>query len=639
LKLSADTELYGELGASRNTVKTTIQPAPVSDVFQLPAGNPQIQTFRNFANNTTMTGGAYAGQTLASALEGIYGPNGGGAYGPNVAQFLSGWSTIVVLPTSAYYPHQFVADGKLSGLVDGDPLIARYRTFDNGLRSIKDENTGYRAVVGLKGVIAGFDYDIGFATAQSENKEYTTDGYAQLSKLLPLLNSGVVNLFGPNTPDVLAQIKATNFNGLAFSSKTNTTGIDGKISKEIAELENGPVNFAAGLAYRQEKYDFTASEATMTGDVSGYGGNYLPVSKSRDVTSAYAEVSAPIVKKLEADLAVRYDNYAGVGNTTNPKVSLRWQPVQQVLVRGAYGTGFRAPSLTNLYAPQVTGVTQNGVSDPLADCSTGNTRDCSTQFALATGGNANLKPEKSESKTLGMFFEPNKDFHVGFDVFDIKVKDQIVIGNISYLYYLGSPALAQQYSYLITRDAQGHIISLNGINANIGTTRTNGIDVDAKARFASSLGKFTFALNGTYVNKYELSRPDGTVSALADANAVIDQANGPVLPRWKHVASLTLDSAPWSVTLIDNFQSGYHDLISDFGQDGGHIGAYETFDLQGSYTGFKDLTITAGVRNLLDKNPPYSNTGGQVYFQAGYDAGYGDPRGRFVYLALNWKIK
>ena len=73
----------------------------------------------------------------------------------------------------------------------------------------------------------------------------------------------------------------------------------------------------------------------------------------------------PIVHSLDADAAVRYDHYQNVGSTVNPKGSLKFQPVDWWLLRTSVGSGFRAPSLTDLYAAQATSVTSNGTRDPI----------------------------------------------------------------------------------------------------------------------------------------------------------------------------------------------------------------------------------------------------------------------------------
>lgn len=70
-----------------------------------------------------------------------------------------------------------------------------------------------------------------------------------------------------------------------------------------------------------------------------------------------------------------------------------------------------------------------------------------------------------------------------------------------------------------------------------------------------------------------------------------------------------------------------------------HVGSYETYDLQGAYTGIKNLKLTLGIENVLDRDPPYTNAGGQNFFQAGYDPGYADPRGRFYYGSVTYTFK
>ena len=93
-------------------------------------------------------------------------------------------------------------------------------------------------------------------------------------------------------------------------------------------------------------------------------------------------------------------------------------------------------------------------------------------------------------------------------------------------------------------------------------------------------------------------------------------------------------------TLAQNFQKAYHDLPpAPTGEPLRRVGAYETYDLQVRYSGFKSWQLRGGVRNLLDRPPPYSNAGGQTGFQGGYDNTYGDTRGRFVYAGVSYEFK
>jgi iron complex outermembrane receptor protein len=101
----------------------------------------------------------------------------------------------------------------------------------------------------------------------------------------------------------------------------------------------------------------------------------------------------------------------------------------------------------------------------------------------------------------------------------------------------------------------------------------------------------------------------------------------------------------WGVTLAQNWQGRYNDIPASF-EDGTDpafvprkVGAYETYDLQTTYSGIKSLRFTLGARNILNRDPPYTNTGGQVTFQSGYDPEYADPRGRFVYGRITYSMK
>ena len=141
-------------------------------------------------------------------------------------------------------------------------------------------------------------------------------------------------------------------------------------------------------------------------------------------------MNIPIVKTLEANVAVRYDHYSDFGSTTNPKVSLRWQPTRTVLVRGSYGTGFLAPTLYQLYTPNIGGVSRDRPHRPAAlpGHERHRTSDCNTQFGVMFGGNPTLKPEKSEQATFGVVFEPIPNASFSVDYFKINLKNAITNG-------------------------------------------------------------------------------------------------------------------------------------------------------------------------------------------------------------------
>lgn len=601
--LTSDIELYAEASYNRNKQNNVIQPVPLSDQFNIPLNHP----LANVAPYNQFT-------ALPS-------------------------STIILSSTSPFYPTAYI-----TGITGGatPDLLVRYRSAVTGNRDITDTSEAPRLALGAKGIYAGWDFDTSLLHSGSKITERVNNGFPALTKILPLLNSGTVNFFGPNSAAVEDQLRATGFVGNAFVVRSTLDSAQAKVSREVAQWAAGALAVAGGVEARREKYQFDADPTIQTGDISGYGGNFLNTTRSRKVGSLFGEVNVPIVRGLEAGAAVRFDKYQGVGNSTTPKISLRWQPAREYLMRASVGKGFRAPSLQDLYLPQQTGVTVPGLSDPLR-CPTTNDgiRDCSTQFPVLFSGTATLKPEKSTNATLGLVIEPMPILSLAVDLFKINLKNPISNG-IDPAVILTDAASLTKYSNLVTRGAvdpafpglPGPISQIDQSNLNIGQYRIVGVDFDAKLRLpATDFGKLSVSYSGTYFMKYDTENPDGSFSP---AISFVNTATGGLIPRWKTYLSTNLTSGPWSGTVAYNWQSGYEDIASAFTGNIRRVGTYESFDAQLQFTGLKSLTLTLGVNNVFNRDPPYSNAGGQTSFQSGYDPQYADPRGRFIYGSVKY---
>ena len=127
--------------------------------------------------------------------------------------------------------------------------------------------------------------------------------------------------------------------------------------------------------------------------------------------------------------------------------------------------------------------------------------------------------------------------------------------------------------------------------------------------------------------------PDGSYTSGLDRAF---RAGGGV-PRWRHVASASYSKGAWEVAALQNYQKSYVDQLANFSSVPRRVGSYETFDAQVAYTGIRAIRAVLGVKNVIDRDPPYTNAGGQ--FIAGYDVTYADPRGRFFYTTLKWTFK
>ena len=554
-------------------------------------------------------------------------------------QKLGIYPAIVINPSSPYYPTSYIA---AAGGNTSAAVTTSYRAFDGGARVHTDTANQVHLVMGFKGtVLSDYDYDLAYTHNSSTVNESVWSGYQSMSKLVQLLSGN--NSFNPyaqyQTPALAAQIKATNYIGSMINSTLYTDSVDGKISGDLFKVPAGIVGFAAGFSIKNENMDFNPSSAYESGDISGYGGQALPLAAERLSESLFAEVSAPIVKNLDADLALRADRYPTV-TSTNPKISLRYQPVQQVLFRAAYGTGFREPALPELYNPQTLGTTST-FTDPVTGVK--------NQYQQTTGGNPNLSPEKSVQKSFGVVLQPSKDFSTAVDYWSIRVKDLVTSLSPQFIVDEAAAGVAG-YSGLVTRDSLGNITNIKATNLNAGSVDTSGVDVDIKWKMLRSenYGNFGARLNGTYTKSYSETLPNGTVQQSvgvtvdANGNPLNAVSGGGILFRWKHQLNFDWSKDAYGATLTQNFQTGYYDnwpCNEGFSSvcAPAHVGSLSTWDLQGSYAGVKNLTLRVGVKNLFNKLPPEALTLGQ-YFQAGYDPSYYDAHGRNLYVTGVYKF-
>lgn len=592
--LPNEMELYAEASYNQNNQHTIIQPVPLSDQFAIPNSNP---------------------------LFGVSPYNG--------------VATILLKNTSPFYPTSYV-----TGITGGatPDLLVRFRDSLSGNRDFNDISKAPRFVLGLKGSNAGWDWDSNFLYTSSEVTEQINNGYPQYTKILPLLNSGNVNFFGPNSQSIIDQIQSDGFTGDAFKVKTSITSLSAKASRDVYQLPAGAVSVAFGAEVRREGYNYQPSSALQVGDVSGYGGNFLPVDKNRTVSAAFGEMLVPIVKHLEADLAVRVDQYQGVGRAWTPKVGLKYQPVDAVLFRGSIGKGFRAPSLADLYSANTQSVTTTGLSDPLRCPTTADAiKDCNTQFTTTFGGNAALKPEKSVNGTLGMVLQPTANLSMSIDYFKVLLRDTIANG-VDAATILADPV---KYAPYIVRGpvdpnfptVPGAITTLLQTNVNLGSTKLSGLELAANYKIPTDYGKFTIDMHGTYFIQYDAQNPDGSYTGEVDQT---NTSTGGLIPRWKHYLSVDWNRGPWDVSVAQTFQKHYHDTPGNVDPNGTprDVASYLTYDTQASYAGFKGWKVTLGIRNVFDRIPPYVNT--NAAFQTGYDPQYADPRGRFFYGKVSY---
>lgn len=541
--------------------------------------------------------------------------------------------------SSRYFPADLLASLGYTVPTTGNAEISM-RAIPVGNRINDNTNQQIRLQAGLKGTRGGWDYDSAVTVAQGKGHlEYR--GYINEPRFIAALLTGNINPFGPNDAAGDALLRTTLMEGPMRESTSTTTVLDGKASRELTTLGGGPLAVAVGFDLRQEKaHDRPVNDDYRQGLHIGGEGTIPETSASRKIIALFSEVSAPFATGWEAGLAARYDRYNDFGSTFNPRASLRWQPSNQLLLRGAAGTGFRAPTLWDVNSPPSMTNTANSLVDP--NCPIRGDARCESQFNERFTASSTLKPEKSRQYSLGVLFEPAPWASAGLDYWNIRKKDQISV--ITGDAILTDPVLLSNFGSRVHRTADRFISFIDTPVENLGELRTAGWDFDAKARWdVPEVGRMTLGLAGTYISKWERQAYRGGpfTSYLGTAG---DGGSVQPIPRWQHTLALDLQNGPWGATLENVFVRGWTEsatlVEANVNVRKEHrVRDSERWNVSANYSGFKDLNLRFGIRNLFGEEPPFTAVSSFGSHAAGYAASFTDPRDRFFYVVAGYRFK
>jgi iron complex outermembrane receptor protein len=570
-------------------------------------------------------------------------------------------SKVAAAPTSHFIPATspfFPAGASVIAVPGfGSGNIANWRQNPAGKRVSGDDTTTERYYVELTGLLFDWDYRTSLGRTTNESTASVKSGYVSDDIMQQGVIDGAINPFGPQSAAGTAAIASAQNAADTLIGEYKMSWIDARVSKDIYQMASGPLSLALGTEFRKEESFFEATAITAQLGSLGIDPD-SDTSGDRDVFAFFGELNIPLMKNLEMSLAVRYDDYSDFGNTTNPKIGLRYQPTKSILLRASYNTGFRAPTLYEIYQPQSLTFTTDNYDDPLL-CPGGvpvpgatEGAVCGQQVLSRSGGPGglglpidSLQPEESDTWSVGFVFEPMQSVTFGLDYWSINLENQI--SGLPEQAIFGDPT---KYAGRFVRCSQlpagpgpgidrtdadvclnfpafDPIAYIDQPNENLGDLKTSGFDVSLIWRpGATDYGRFVIGLDGTYVTKYEYQRERGGqfIDALGDYTD-----NAPVF-RWQHVLTLNWTAGPWSAVFANRYKSGYMD------QGGANeVGNYSVFDTTLTWTS-KNLTLSGGVLNLLDKDPPRSVQ--STTFQRGYDPRFTDPRGRTWLMRVGYKF-
>lgn len=558
--------------------------------------------------------------------------------------------------------------------LDRDVFIARRLAEVPGGRFFSQDATSYRIIAGFEGELTN-----GITWDTSINWGNYTDSRLELGRLNPTRTAEILCydpasieagacaspavLANPNliwdpfnsdtlTPEIQAYALVPNspiqrIERLTFQA--NVAGDTGAF-----RLPGGAIEWAAGYESRREKAEFIPDGAAAIGQIFFVSGQ--ATAGDFRVNELYGETRFPILAGLPfADLlaveaSARQSFYSFGGedggdlDTFNYKAAVEYAPVADFRLRAVYATGFRAPSIGELFAPQTQSAQQynepclNWGANPnpviQANCAADGLPPTfnltSSQSTSLLGGNPDLDPEESESLTIGAVATPSRFpwISASVDWFNVEITeaigtagtDNVITGcyeseNFSspLCGLIRGPALVGESPFATSprREAIGTISGVLLTNANLATFEVEGVDfaidlngpaVDVAGRMVES----SLSWDATYTSKYDYLPFEGAELVEAAGTIAEDQFQGnpAAFPEWRMSFLLGLRSgsfgANWDATYmseVDDINASPSNLVNTAPEQWYH-GISLNYDLE-------NVSFQLGARNIFDEDPPY----------------------------------
>ena len=470
------------------------------------------------------------------------------AFGPGVAPHLVTYPAIQVPANAAYNPY-------------GVPASLIYNFADLGPLVTDTSTTTYRMIAALKGQFLGWDIDadVGGMYASMSAKQFGDINYGNATTAID---------DGAYIPGVTSNMSSYLAPEVEYhpSSQLDIAGVQAQ--RELVQLPGGPLSMALGAQYYYQAQNAQAGSTLVNG--LQYGDPVYSIG-SQDNVAVFTELDGQILKNLEVDAAVRYDHYNTYGGTATPKFGVKYAPIEMLTLRGTFGRGFRAPSISESGNSGET-FGAGATYDPIL-CPNGVTNvkgtfnsQCSVQLQGYQVANPNLKAVESTNLSFGFIFEPIKNFNASVDYYKIRLTNDIISqfeagGLNDYVALQRGPAASiPQCTNSATPCATQAATTPVGIAAfatypyvNAGITQTEGIDFDLRTNWdLGVIGKLRGQLNWTRVFEYN-ETVQGTTYDLAGTHGPSGISGDTGNPKDRGTLSLTWERSGASLTLSENY--------------------------------------------------------------------------------------
>lgn len=546
--------------------------------------------------------------------------------------------------THPQYPKDLIDPVTGKTLVGGNGTVRVRASLADFPGQGQDVTTDFgRYLVGAKGSLGSWDWETALLNSSSKVSAKSSSGILATPFINAYKNGTFI--FGASAGN--AALYKEIVTDSASSFKSGVTQVDAKLTGELFTLPAGAVGIAAGIEARRETLQTNPDPLAVEGELYHTADSPPGFSNSRRIASLFTEATIPVFKNLEAQLAARYDHYSDYGNSTTPKVGLKWTVLPTLVMRGTYAEGFRAPTLVE----NSTDVRHAFISfkDP-ARCNATFKVDCQGSSSYDSGANPNLGPETAKSFTIGAVWEPTSWLYTSLDVWRIKRINEIGTYNLDKVLadparYANDPAVQIIRDPLTPADAAlgataGEITHVTSLLTNVSITDVRGMDLEVRGKFnMGAYGVFEPRLTAQYMSSYK--------NAPSPTDELIEYAGVRGTPRVQANLGLGWRKAAWTLS-ADLAMVGHMSSKDDYTQDcvfetEGYpqqcngIPSFTTVNLGGSYKGlfgYKDLKLSVAIQNAFDRMPPFVPYDGAGYYRPLHNA-----MGRYLQVSAEYRFK
>ncbi|MCD8550857.1 MAG: TonB-dependent receptor [Shewanella xiamenensis] len=468
-----------------------------------------------------------------------------------------------------------------AGIAADDKGLVNYRrrTNDVGPRIYTQDTDTWRLSGGLAGTLdvhTGMNWDVTYTYGKNQAKTAVENSINASDMATSIYASPDAWFSGaPLTQQMINDISYTEEAKGGNEQQTLSAGLNG----ELFDLSAGAVGFAIGAEYRRESGFYTPDEVVIAGESTS--AQQDPTDGNYNVISIFQEVSVPFTEKLTGEFALRLDDYSTFGKATTWKIGLTYNATDELMVRTVAATGFRAPSVAELYGG-------NSGSYDYLDDPWGNAQD--PQILVNRTSDPDLKPEESESYTAGLVYSPSylDGMSVTLDYWRFKVDNAIARMDTQAgldACYAGDQTACETFNI----GPNGDLDNLTNALTNVGSQDTSGIDFNLAYNFELIGLDWKVNNDTTYLVKFEQDGENytGTIDGNFGAYA-----------RVRNNFSISAGQDDWSVMYFNRFIGDMRDL-----SEGNKVGDILYHNISGTYHINDMATVSLGVKNFTDEKP------------------------------------